>query len=396
MIASGTIDTTRLTISLKANALTVMHSTDDVLTYDLSGRLWLRFNSGRTYRRGLDGRVMEKVQSAEGRHRRWLSSEEAAALLDESALRLRRLQQQLAAGAVGWVVPPDDAMLAAIERAARFDARAAAVDQARFTAIYEPIGILPPDQYMALVLQATVGCSFNTCTFCGFYKTQRFRIKSVEEFRAHALAVRAYFGAGLSLRQSIFLGEANALALPYDRLVPLFAATRELFPERPISAFLDAFSGTKKSAGHYHRLAEDGLERVNIGMESGHDPLLRFVRKPGAAQDVIEAVIALKQAGVAVNVIVLVGLGGDRYAEGHVRDTVALLDAMPLDAGDIIYYSDLVEHSATPYPALARAAGIRPLTEPEMQAQRQAIQARLRCGADAPRHAIYDIREWIY
>ena len=213
------------------------------------------------------------------------------------------------------------------------------------------------------MLQATVGCSFNTCTFCDLYQ-QPFRVKTPDEFRQHIRQVRDYLGDSILLRQrSIFLGAANALAIPMPRLLPLLEIIQEEFAPSPENrrgsgwdAFLDAFTGTRKSVEDYRALAERGLKRVYIGLESGHDPLLEFVRKPGHARDAIETVQAIKAAGINVGLIVLIGLGGDRFAAGHAADTVEVLNQMPLDSGDLLYFSDLVEEPGTPYPLLAAAA----------------------------------------
>ncbi|HLF27770.1 MAG TPA: radical SAM protein [Anaerolineae bacterium] len=397
MLLSGALGTTRLTGSLKPGSLVVMFDSEDVLTYDRAGRLWSRRVNGRTFRRGLDGRLMEKWPEHGRRQRRWLTSLQAAGLLDESAARMRDLVEQTTAGRVAWTIAPEDGeWLRVLERAARFDARAAEHDRDRFADVYSPIGMLPPDQYLALVLQATAGCSFNTCTFCNFYAGERFRIKSPQVFREHVRAVRAYLGDSLALRRSIFLSEANALTIPYDRLMPLLEIARAEFDGWPLYAFLDAFSGRKKSIDEYRQLAAAGLKRVSLGLESGHPPLLKFVRKPGAARDALETVSTLKAAGIAVSLIVLIGLGGDRYADLHVSDTIDALNAMPLTKGDIIYFSDLVEHADTAYPALARAAGIRALTIGELNAQRQAIRAGLRYGPGGPIISKYDIGEFVY
>ena len=397
MLFSGALGSTLLTGSLKAGSLAVMFDSIESLTCDRAGRLWSRWTGGHAFRRGLDGRVLEKWQENGHRRRRWLTVAQAAPLLDESAARMRSLGESIAAGRVKWIIAPEAGELAGvIDRAAQFDARAAARDRERFDAVYDRIGILPPDQYLSLVLQATTGCSFNTCTFCDLYAAQRFRIKSDRAFRAHVRAVRAFMGESIRMRRSIFLGEANALTIPFDRLVSLMTIAREEIGEQPVYAFLDAFSGTQKSVDEYRRLAALGLKRVSIGLESGHDPLLEFVRKPGAAQDAVETVSALKSASIAVSLIVLVGLGGDRYAESHVSDTVAVLNAMPLGKGDIVYFSDLIEHESTPYPALARAADVRPLTAAEMNHQRQAIRSGLRFGPGGPVVSKYDIREFVY
>jgi len=397
LLFSGTFAQRQLAGSLKNGSLTVMLDNAESATFDRAGRLWSRWTGGRTYRRGLDGRVLEKWSEDGSRRRRWLDPPQAAGLIDEAAALAGRLHAALAAGEVEWTIAPSNGgLLSSVERAARFDARAAERDRALFTRIYRPIGILPPDQYLALVLQASVGCSFNTCTFCNFYAGQRFRVKSPEEFRQHARAVRTYLGDALPIRRSLFLGEANALTIPFDRLAALMTIAREEIGPWPIYAFLDAFSGTRKSVDEYRALAALGLARVSIGLESGHDPLLRFVRKPGTVRDVMGTVAALKTSGVGVSLIVLIGLGGDRYAAGHIADTVAALNAMPLDRRDIVYFSDLIAHDGTPYPALARADGIRPLTASEMNEQLQAMRAGLRFASDGPIVSRYDIREFVY
>ena len=94
-------------------------------------------------------------------------------------------------------------------------------DAARFRSIYTPVAILPPDQYLAVVVQATEGCSWNRCTFCDFYRQQPFRIKGDGEFRSHVGDVVSFFGTAIGLRRSIFLADANALVIAQDRLLRL-------------------------------------------------------------------------------------------------------------------------------------------------------------------------------
>jgi radical SAM superfamily enzyme YgiQ (UPF0313 family) len=341
--------------------------------------------------------------------RRWLPEVEADQLIGWAADQFRQLAQALHAPDWEWITPPDstsvlDDLVRMIERAAQFDSVSARLDAARFADVYHPIGILPPDQYLALVLQATDGCSFNTCTFCDLYP-QPFRIKTPDEFRQHIGRVRAYLGESITLRQrSIFLGAANALAIPMGRLLSIFETLAEEFPSLRQSgnavwgggayAFLDAFTGTRKSVSDYQALAELGLRRVYIGLESGHDPLLEFVRKPGHARDVIETVHAIKTAGINVGVIVMIGLGGDHYATRHVADTATVLNALQLGAGDLLYLSDLVEEPGTPYPRLALQHDLRALTAAERAAQR----ADLRRGLHLTGVKIsnYDVREFVY
>jgi radical SAM superfamily enzyme YgiQ (UPF0313 family) len=254
---------------------------------------------------------------------------------------------------------------------------------------------------MAVVLQATEGCSFNTCTFCSFYKDRPFRIKTPDEFRAHAEAVRDFLGRGLSLRRTLFLGDANAIVVPTERLLRLLDVVHEVYDVERLGgvyAFLDGFSGEKKTTADYQRLRQRGLKRVYIGLESGSPALLRLLRKPGAPADAVAAVRALKAAGVAVGIIILLGAGGQRYAAEHVRDSIAVLNAMQLDMDDILYFSELFTSEGTPYARDAVEAGLEPLSPADCAAQQAAIEAGLvfTTAQGTPHISRYDIREFIY
>jgi radical SAM superfamily enzyme YgiQ (UPF0313 family) len=292
-------------------------------------------------------------------------------------------------------------------------------DRDIFNIIYKPITILPPDQYLALVLQATEGCSYNHCAFCHFYRDRKFRVKSLEEFKHHLRDVRAFFGGALSLRKSIFLADANALVIPREEILGILDAINadmEIHPrgldddalkrweaEHPIHfegiySFVDAFTTRRKTVREYAEMAERGLRRVYIGMETGDEQLLRFLGKPNAPYEVVQLVDHLKAGGVAVSLIILVGAGGEKYAAQHVRHTIDLINAMPLDAGDLIYFSELVDYPDSDYSALAQAENIRPLTIHEIADQVAQMRAGF-CFRDldrAPKMSYYDIREFIY
>ena len=283
----------------------------------------------------------------------------------------------------------------------RWDWAALQADARRFGEIYRPVSILPPDQYLALVVQATEGCSYNRCTFCDFYRDRPFRVKSADELRAHIAAVQAFFGPALGLRRSLFLADANALVAPMPRLrawLDVIAEARILPVGAGIYSFMDAFDVQRKTADAWAELAARGLRRVYIGMETGDDGLLRWLRKPGTAADVTEAVSLLKGAGIAVSVIIMTGIGGERYAEAHVCGTIAALNAMPLGAGDIVYFSPFVAQPGSEYGSLAATEHIRPLSDAEIAAQEVAIRGALRPHdpKHPPQFSRYDIREFIY
>ncbi len=394
-----------VTISVKPNCLTV--SVDDpqeamVFSYDYAGRMWTALIDRISYRRGLDGKIIAKWQTtARERERRWLPPSEAAWVEQQAHQTAETLYHAILAGSatLGEPLPPAGHLV--FERVIAFDAERSRQDVAQYHRVYKPVGILPPDQYMAVVLQATEGCSFNSCTFCTFYRDRPFRIKRPAEFRAHAQAVRDFLGPGLSLRRTLFLGDANALVTPMPLLLQIFDQVHAVYDVNSLGgvyAFLDGFSGERKTVADYQALAAKGLKRVYIGMESGNEALLRFLNKPSMSAEVVHTVKAMKAGGVAVGVIVLLGAGGHEYATQHVADTIRVLNEMPFDADDIVYFSELIADEAMEYTQAAYQAQLRPLTSLERIAQGEDIEAGLQFeeGQGIPHISRYDIREFVY
>ncbi len=353
-------------------------------SFDLAGRLIGAFEDGYNYRRALDGRVLRKWPGSDGRRRQWLSGDESHAF----AVRAHALAQKVA----------DTLGDHRLDVLRGWTAERLAADVAWFNRIYLPVSILPPDQYLALVIQATEGCSYNRCTFCDFYRDRPFRIKSPEELQAHVHEVQAFFGPALHLRKSLFLADANALVAPMPRVRAWLDVVDAAGPRRPggIFSFIDAFDVGRKSVTEWAELAGRGLRRVYIGMESGDDTLLRFLAKPGTAADAVDAVRTLKAAGVAVSVIIMTGVGGAQYGKGHVAHTIATLNAMPLSKGDLVYFSPFFEQPGSEYGELATRTGITPLSSDQIARQEAALRAGLSAGAAGPQLSRYDIREFVY
>ena len=331
--------TTPYIISLKPHSIAVSVDGTRVVSWDRGGRLYSVYDDGVTWRRGLSGQVIEKRRAGEERERVLLADDDAGRVVDSAAEVARATLERMRGASWRWTSPVDQVVAqearALLALASRFDGAAARADADRFGLVFGRVGILPPDQYLSLVVQATEGCSFNTCTFCDLYH-EGYRVKTPEEFRQHVAGVLGYLGASASLRsRGIFLGAANALAVPMARLLPIFEILLDELDaaRRGVFAFVDGFTGVRKTPAEYRLLSHLGLRRVYIGLESGHDPLLAFVRKPGTAADAIDTVRAVKAAGVQVGVIVMTGLGGERFAEGHERETAAAINAMGLGRG---------------------------------------------------------------
>lgn len=417
----------RLLVNARREATTVVVDEKRSWNFDREGRLIGAWLEGRNYRRSLDNRVIEKQAGPQPglsyRVRRELPADEARAFLARTYAQVANYRAALddPSMRIANDASPEDgvAARAALDRVLECDLARLERDAETFHRIYKPINILPPDQYLALVLQATEGCSYNQCAFCGFYRDRSFRVKRLDEFKQHIHDVRALFGDAITLRKTIFLADANALILPQDQLLSLFDAIHAEFAIQPcnldrdalkvwkaqqpthfegVYSFVDAFTTRRKPARQFAELAARGLRRVYVGLESGDAALLQFLGKPNVPEEARQLVCRVKEGGVAVGIVILAGAGGEKYAEPHVRHTVSIVNAMPLDERDLIYFSELVDYPRSEYSALARAAGIRPLTIEEIEEQMKQMRAGFRFpnANRAPKVSYYDVREFVY
>ncbi|MFU8818646.1 MAG: radical SAM protein, partial [Desulfurivibrio sp.] len=129
--------------------------------------------------------------------------------------------------------------------------------------------IRPPSEADSIIMQVTVGCSHNRCTFCATYKGERFRLKDEATIQADLV-----FAARHCRRQTrIFLADGDVLALPQFRLSKLLREIRERLPwVKRVRLYANAKAIRHKTADQLRELAELGLDRVYMGLESGHDP----------------------------------------------------------------------------------------------------------------------------
>ena len=387
-------------IAVQAGATVLSPTRHEVVSFDLEGRPTSWFRDGRTYKRSLASGVYGR-RTEGGVRRRWRVADDAVATAFERALEVAgRAAADLRAGRVGAEMVAEPATIVALkqrlERSLTWTPARLAAEHARFAAAYAPIPILPPDQYGAVVLQATFGCSWNRCTFCSFYQDRPFQVRPPEAFEAHVDAVQALLGRDADARRSVFLADGNALVLANARLRPLLETARRAFPDRPFAGFVDVFGGERKGVDAWRELRALGLERVAIGIETGFDPLLGWLNKPGSADEAAAFVADLKGAGLRVAVILMVGVGGARFAEAHVRDTAALLARLALDAGDVVYLSPFVVHPGSGYAERAATDGVAPLDAAARTAQYAALRAAARAAAPRTPVARYDIDEFVY
>lgn len=410
----------KATVSLTAEATVVAVDDERVSSYDLAGRPFAVVRDGWTSRRALNGRLLQKrpAKADSPRVRSQLSADEAAPFVEAARHEVARVLQAIE-GATDLDPEARNEARSRLRTIVAMDSHALAEDARRFAAACGTVGILPPDQYLSLVLRLTEGCSWNACTFCSLYREVPFRVKTPAELRSHIEAVRAYFGPSRALRRALFLGDANALCVGHERLLPLLEAVAEAFPRVPnglpaerrrawleahpdgttgLHAFVDAWTGHRKSVTEYRAYAALGLKRVCVGLESGDPGLLAWLDKAGSPDDAVGLVQDLHAAGIAASVVVLLGAGGERFHADHVRRTAAALERMRLGPADILYFSEFVDDGSLEYGRRARRGDLQALPPERCLEQRRAVLDAWRTAdaAPAPRVATYDIREFVY
>jgi len=325
-----------ITFTIKDNAINIFEEPPNNLwTLDLAGRLIGMFIENKYYRRTLNNQYYLKLRSTVGdehfRDIKLIPIDKIEPLIEISHRLIRNNLERLS-----------NVFHNPLKNILKMDSTALQSSAKEFNNIYLPISILPPDQYMSLVIQLTEGCNYNQCTFCNFYRDRPFKIKSTDELKLHVSKVKSFFDKGISLRKSIFLADANALAVPQDRLVKSLELIHNQFPQfNNYYSFVDVFTGLKKSVNDFKQLKMLGVKRVYLGVESGNHDLMLFLNKKQLNTDIMELTHNLKKSGIDVGIIFLIGAGGNEYTEKHLADSLELLKQLALGKGDIIYLSEL-------------------------------------------------------
>ncbi len=183
----------------------------------------------------------------------------------------------------------------------------------------------PPSEARSLLLQVTVGCSHNRCSYCDMYRDKQFSAKPwevVERDIAEAAALGPRF-------DKVFLCDGDALILSTPRLLRVLEAVRERLPwVRRVGAYGDTRSVGRKSADDLRALRDAGLGIVYHGVESGSDEVLAFIDKGGTRAECVETADKLRDAGLVHSVMVLLGVGGTALSDVHAEDTASLLTRM--------------------------------------------------------------------
>jgi len=191
--------------------------------------------------------------------------------------------------------------------------------------IYEGDIFRPPSEAYSLIVQVTIGCTHNKCTFCSAFSEKHFRVRPFEDVKADFLEMRMYYRRV----DRIFLADANAMCLSFDKLMRILNLIKELFPEcQRVSAYSRAGDGLRKSPEELKALKEAGLGMVYIGAESGSPQILKMINKGEDRESLIAAVRKYEDAGILTSITFITGLGGKALTHEHAQMTASMINEM--------------------------------------------------------------------
>jgi radical SAM superfamily enzyme YgiQ (UPF0313 family) len=202
----------------------------------------------------------------------------------------------------------------------------------------------PPSEADSLLIQATVGCPHNRCTFCMVYKDGiKYKVRPVEEIKQDLR--EAFDTYGQSIR-TLFFPAGNTIAMKTDELCEICRYAKELFPSlQRITVYGSSQYIARKGPDGMKKLAKAGLSRIHVGLESGDDEILRLIKKGTDSKEQIAAGKYVMDAGIELSLYVILGIGGKQRSHQHAVQTARVLNRI---SPDFIRFRTFVPKINTP------------------------------------------------
>ncbi|OFO61405.1 radical SAM protein [Peptoniphilus sp. HMSC075B08] len=200
----------------------------------------------------------------------------------------------------------------------------------------------PPSEARSLIVQATVGCSHNDCTFCYMYKEDDFRIRSLEDIKKDLIEMSSYG----DYFERIFLADGDALVLKTEDLLEILRTIKKYYPNvKRVSSYATAQDINRKSLEELKELRAEGLEMLYIGFETGDEELLKEINKGVTYEEYVTAMKKAKEAGFTTSITIIAGLGG---VEGIERNAIGTAKLISETKPDFLGYLTMRIYKNTP------------------------------------------------
>jgi len=185
----------------------------------------------------------------------------------------------------------------------------------------------PPSEGDNLIIQATLGCSFNQCSFCAMYRSKKYVERPLDEVIADIRTAAADWPDA----QRVFLADGDALALPTEHLLTILRELAAALPRLTrVSCYATPGNLARKPIEELTQLREQKLNLLYVGIESGSDLMLKKITKGATQKRMAEVLHKAKDSGMKVSATVILGLGGTQHSDEHIDGTIALLNSAPV------------------------------------------------------------------
>ena len=180
----------------------------------------------------------------------------------------------------------------------------------------------PPSEANSLIIQATLGCSHNKCSFCSMYKGKKFTIKPLEQIKEEILEFRKIY----TYVQRIFIADGDALIIPMNDLRELLKFIKNTFKEcTRVTMYASPKSIRLKTIDELRELKNLGLEMVYMGIESGSEEILKYINKGATRDEIIQAGKKIKESDIKLSATIISGIGGKEKTNLHAKDTGSII-----------------------------------------------------------------------
>ncbi|NLV89624.1 MAG: B12-binding domain-containing radical SAM protein [Tissierellia bacterium] len=188
---------------------------------------------------------------------------------------------------------------------------------------YEGSLYRPPSEAYSLIVQATIGCSHNKCTFCSMYKDKKFRIRDTEEIIEDFRIGRERY----RFVKRIFIADGDALTIKTPELKKILTFIKENFPEcERVGIYGSPKAILSKSVEELKELKSLGLGIVYLGVESGSEKILQMINKGVSRDEMVEAGKRIVESGINLSITLISGIGGKDYSLEHARESAKIIN----------------------------------------------------------------------
>ncbi|MBP2626102.1 MAG: Radical domain protein [Firmicutes bacterium] len=189
---------------------------------------------------------------------------------------------------------------------------------------YEGTVYRPPSEAGSLLIQATIGCPHNQCTFCAMYKGTKFRIRPVADIKQDLDKAKTIYDDDVD---TLFLPDGNTILMKTADLIEIISYAKQVFPKlQRVTMYGSSKFILRKSEEELRLLQQNGLTRIHSGMESGDDVVLAKICKGVTAEETIQAGLKVKNAGIELSVYVMPGIGGRERSTEHAENSAYVLN----------------------------------------------------------------------